>query len=129
MTQSKSIPILLTPLVEKTKITKDQYATTLPAFLQPFVAALPYVWQVIVTPQKNPESTAHCRVFILAGADLTFGALTVQNAGRMPATAPPETQDDLRPIKYFIWGNGKQGFKVVLGSNSGVYQLVTESFE
>lgn len=118
---------LLPPTIDRQLITKDKYST-LPQIVQMLCSKYPHVWKVTISPRKTPDS-GHCRILIIAAANMRSGPLLLENGGRVPVTAPPTDQDDLRPIVHYYMGTGTQTFKVVLTSNTNNYLQDTLKFD
>ena len=110
---------LLPPQIDKQLISSSDFAT-LPPMSRMMASKGKPVWKVTIVPRKSSES-GHCRVNIIAAANYRTGPLTLENAGRQPATTPLESEDDLRPIIFYAFGTGSQGIKVVLQSNRNNY--------
>jgi hypothetical protein len=122
---------LLAPTYQKETILKVQFGALLPAYLLPLVSNVDHVTKITITPHKAPELAAAatlCRVYIEAPANLRDGNLGLQNLGRVPATVPAPTLDDLRPETFLVWGKGSQIFRVVLQSNHNIYVNLVVAF-
>lgn len=110
--------LLTQPLVEKEKIDRTENGYPgLPSYLQSLVNPFDHIWKVTITPQITRQDDAGtlgpCRVVISASYENRTGNLFIDNQGRKPSITPPAGLDDLRPIVYYVWGNGTQVFNVI----------------
>jgi len=115
----------LLPLsVQKLRLEKDMFHA-LPEHLLPIAQRYTHVYKIIVTPVKNPQYKGVVRVTITAPANFRTGNIILENAGRVPATPPPEGQDDLRSIVHYVMGSGSIRYRGVLMSNQNVFVETT----
>ena len=133
---------LLSPIVEKVAISKPYNPADFPSFLLPLISSYDTVWKVTITPQmvrsNEPQNLppavldvmkGPCRLVISAPFDGKNGAINLQNLGRIPASTPVPTADDLRPISYIVFGDGgSQRFDVIYPKYSSVRVSETVSF-
>lgn len=101
---------LLTPIVEKTRIERSQYPS-LPETVHMLAAKYDHIWFVKIIPQKK---SGFCRTRFLAPDSFGSGSVILETAGagRIPQTAPPRDQEDLRPMSYYAIGKGSHKFRV-----------------
>ncbi len=104
---------LLPPSIDRQVIKRDQYATLLPSYLLYIANNFDQVYKVTITPHKS-ASSGIARVSIVAGANMRTSTLFLENGGRVPTTAPPPGEDDLRPIIHYYFGSGTQLLQVKL---------------
>lgn len=115
-----NVPVkLLEPSVQKERIMKDKYST-LSSTVQMIAQNYSSITKVTISPRREPGPGV-CRVKIVTPANLRDGNLILENAGRVPVTAPPVGQDDLRPIVFYAFGTGSQVSKVTLEADHNNY--------
>uniref|UniRef100_A0A6C0JR07 Uncharacterized protein n=1 Tax=viral metagenome TaxID=1070528 RepID=A0A6C0JR07_9ZZZZ len=102
---------LLPPTIDTQIIKREQYATLLPAYFVSHVENYDQVYKVTITPHKT-ASSGITRVSIVAAANMRTSGLFLENGGRVPTTAPPHDQDDLRPIIHYYYGTGTQQLQI-----------------
>jgi hypothetical protein len=117
---------LFPPLVEKTRIERAQYPA-LSETVNMLAANYDHIWFVKIIPQKK---SGFCRTRILAPDSFGTGAVILETsgAGRIPATAPPKDQEDLRPMSYYAIGKGSHKFRITI-ENSINYVETTVNFD
>ena len=118
---------LLPPTIDREVITREQYASVLPGYLVSIVSNFDHVYKVTITPHKTPTSGI-ARVSIIAAANMRTSTLFLENGGRVPTTAPPQGEDDLRPIIHYYYGTGTQQLQIKLVNDHTIWKDFSLTF-
>lgn len=87
--------------------------------------------KVTIIPKKNEKYKGICKIVITHSPVFDpkdpppTNPIVLNAIGRTPATAPPASDDDLRPMSYFVWGDGKHMFSVIDKNSSLNYRIDT----
>lgn len=95
---------------------------------QPYFNTNGAIWKVTVVPQKDPNSFDKLETVVMIPANMRTGCLVLQNLGRYPIVLPSESKDDLRPLSFYVAGEGSQDVKVINRNNRQEYFVDTLTF-
>lgn len=125
------VPSILTPEIVIVPIDRKDFSSKIGSMyttLQYYIKG-DRVDMVTIIPRKNPAYNGICKAVIahssVVSSTPSVIPVTLNAIGRTPATAPPASVDDLRPMSYYVWGDGKHMFSVIDKNSALNYRIDT----
>ena len=128
-----NVPSLIEPEIHVVSIDRKDFATTIGSMystLQYYIKG-DQVYEVTIIPRKNPAYKGICKSVVSHSSFIdpkdppSIIPVTLNAIGRTPTTAPLASVDDLRPMSYYVWGDGKHMFSVIDKNSTLNYRMDT----